>query len=100
LIERLDEACIAADSKDKKGTPLGPQIPEWLKNLPFSSLDFVKGNRQQVAGPLGAVPISSQEQQLLKDILNLMMGLRATYITVKLPENSYDPPEFTVDPTV
>ncbi|KAK7085564.1 Exportin 7 [Halocaridina rubra] len=100
VVHAPSEACIALDSNDKKSIPLGPQTPDWLLNRPYLSIDFIKRDHQEFVGPLGEVPCSSQEHKLIEDILHLMMGIEGIYITVEHPLNSYDPPKFTVDPTV
>ena len=38
---------------EKKHTHLGPEIPEWLDNRPYLSLDFIKSERLDDIGPLG-----------------------------------------------
>lgn len=48
----------------------------------------------------GKVASTSQEHQLIEDLLSLMMGIEGMYITVQPPAKHYDAPEFTVDPSV
>ena len=48
----------------------------------------------------GNIASTSQEHQLIEDVLNVMMGIEGMYITVQLPAKQYDPPQFTVDTSV
>ena len=48
----------------------------------------------------GNIASTSQEHQLIEDVLNVMMGIEGMYITVQLPVKHYDPPQFTVDTSV
>ncbi|XP_047741315.1 gamma-tubulin complex component 2 isoform X2 [Hyalella azteca] len=67
----------------------GPAIPHWMHNRPYGSLDFIASDRNpEDVGPLGDVAVSSQEQQLLEDVLSVMTGIEGTYITLsKQPPN-------------
>ncbi|MPC98871.1 Gamma-tubulin complex component 2 [Portunus trituberculatus] len=90
-IERMNES---------RAHHLGPTTPEWLDNRPYLSLDFVKVEQSQEGGVLGNIASTSQEHQLIEDVLNVMMGIEGMYITVQLPAKHYDPPQFTVDTSV
>ncbi|XP_063878278.1 gamma-tubulin complex component 2-like isoform X2 [Scylla paramamosain] len=90
-IERMNES---------RARHLGPTTPEWLDNRPYLSLDFVKVEQSQDGGILGNIASTSQEHQLIEDVLNVMMGIEGMYITVQLPSKHYDPPQFTVDTSV
>ncbi|XP_050723249.1 gamma-tubulin complex component 2-like isoform X1 [Eriocheir sinensis] len=79
---------------------VGPPTPEWLENRPYLSLDFVKAEERQECGFLGDIASTSQEHQLIEDVLSVMMGIEGMYITVQLPAKSYDPPQFTIDVSV
>ncbi|KAG0715937.1 Gamma-tubulin complex component 2 [Chionoecetes opilio] len=91
-MERAAEECRARH--------LGPPTPEWVDTRPYLSLDFVKGEKRQEGGVLGNIASTSQEHQLIEDVLYVMMGIEGTYITVQLPAKHYDPPQFTVDMSV
>ncbi|KAF2346204.1 Gamma-tubulin complex component protein [Trinorchestia longiramus] len=66
----------------------GPAIPYWMHHRPYGSLDFMASDRNpDDVGPLGDVGISSQEHQLLEDVLSVMTGIEGTYITL-----SQEPP--------
>lgn len=79
---------------------MGPPTPDWLNNSPYRSIDFVIEEMRPETAPLGEVPCSSQEHLLIEDLLSRMAGNEGIYITVEPASNSYDPPKFTVDPSV
>ncbi|ROT70212.1 Gamma-tubulin complex component 2 [Penaeus vannamei] len=89
----------AVERGEKKNT-LGPPTPSWLDNRPYHTLDFVQVEHRPDVGALGKVASTSQEHQLIEDLLSLMMGIEGMYITVQPPAKHYDAPEFTVDPSV
>ncbi|XP_069970961.1 gamma-tubulin complex component 2 isoform X2 [Penaeus vannamei] len=93
------EAMRAVERGEKKNT-LGPPTPSWLDNRPYHTLDFVQVEHRPDVGALGKVASTSQEHQLIEDLLSLMMGIEGMYITVQPPAKHYDAPEFTVDPSV
>ncbi|XP_037799698.1 gamma-tubulin complex component 2-like isoform X2 [Penaeus monodon] len=93
------EAMRAVERGEKKNI-LGPPTPSWLDNRPYHTLDFVQVEHRPDVGALGKVASTSQEHQLIEDLLSLMMGIEGMYITVQPPAKHYDAPEFTVDPSV
>ncbi|XP_042231927.1 gamma-tubulin complex component 2-like isoform X4 [Homarus americanus] len=94
------EALRSVERGEKRTVRLGPPTPTWLDNRPYLSLDFVKLEHRQAIGALGDVASTSQEHQLIEDVLSVMMGVEGMYITVQPPAKHYDAPEFTVDPSV
>ncbi|XP_076059068.1 gamma-tubulin complex component 2-like isoform X2 [Oratosquilla oratoria] len=100
LTHAPSEAHCQALGLEKKRAMLGPATPTWLSSRPYLSLDFIFSEKSSNAAPLGDVSVSSQEYQLLEDVLSVMLGIDGTYITVKPSGKPHLPPTFTVDSSV
>ncbi|XP_005091505.1 gamma-tubulin complex component 2 [Aplysia californica] len=77
-----------------------PQQPDWLFQRTHLTLDFmpsVAGPADENIIPLGTLPVYSQEQAVLSDLLLNMAGQEARYILPRPLSEKYAAKEFLID---
>lgn len=87
-------------SKSGISTDSSPSVTSWVQRRPSLSWDFSSHNILATTGPIGNIPPTSQENILIEDLLNILMGLPGYYIQPLELKDVYDPREFTIDKSV
>lgn len=95
-----------------------PEMPAWLTERPYLSCDFlppgtsshsrgVPGGKGGAGGPappvrIGSLPLETQQQAIMEDLLHLMMGLDGRHIVSRRLSDPLwdDARQFDVDPTL
>lgn len=67
-----------------------------LPSQPSLSWDFSTTSFPADVGPIANLPVSSQENLLIEDLLNILMGLHGNYIEPKELKDPYDVREFII----
>nr|CAD7424316.1 unnamed protein product [Timema monikensis] len=97
------EKRVDKQSKARHPSHHSPELPNWLSMRPSMSLDFVMDRASAptpFAAVLGAVPISSQENILLEDLLYCLGGVEGEYIVPNPLQGPYEPRTFTISSCV
>nr|CAD7264977.1 unnamed protein product [Timema shepardi] len=97
------EKRVDKQSKARHPSHHSPELPNWLSMRPSMSLDFVVDRASAptpFAAVLGAVPIGSQENILLEDLLYCLEGVEGEYIVPNPLQGPYEPRTFTISSCV
>ncbi|XP_067118956.1 gamma-tubulin complex component 2-like [Centruroides vittatus] len=80
-----------------------PHLPSWMAERLYVSWDFIIHPKQEVdcqtIGPVGALPISSQEDRLIEDLLYCLGGIEGNYINPQPINQENGIRNFTIDET-
>lgn len=77
--------------------PNTPTVISWVQRRPSMSWDFSIHN---LALPAPAIPIVSQENVLVEDLLNVLIGLPGCYIEAEYLKDSYGPRAFKINDSI
>lgn len=79
-----------------------PSVASWIQRRPSMSWDFSssKTNTHIPAGTIGNIPSNSQENILIEDLLNILIGLPGVYIEPDELRDEYAERTFTVSESV
>nr|CAD7589280.1 unnamed protein product [Timema genevievae] len=97
------EKRVDKQSKAHHPSHYSPELPNWLSMRPSMSLDFVVDRTSAptpFAAVLGAIPIGSQENILLEDLLYCLEGVEGEYIVPNPLQGPYEPRTFTISSCV
>ncbi|XP_076348938.1 gamma-tubulin complex component 2-like isoform X2 [Tachypleus tridentatus] len=86
------------DSTSRKNTGF-PVLPSWVKERPFMTWDFVMDSdiEENKVSPIGSLPVPSQEEQLIEDLLFCLGGIEGDLIISKPLVDPYGPRTFVID---
>lgn len=75
------------------------QFPQWVTDRRYLTWDFVPESKLDSchSGPIGALPVSTQENCLIDDILFCMAGVEGEYVHVKNSDDSKNEKLFAID---
>lgn len=76
--------------------PSTPTVSSWVQRRPSMSWDFSTHN----SNPIPAVPEVSQENVLIEDLLNVLIGLPGCYIEAEELKDIYGPRTFKINDNV
>lgn len=74
-----------------------PSVMSWVQRRPLMSWDF---SSHSFACPMPTVPAVSQENILIEDLLNVLIGLPGCYIEPDELKDVYGPRTFTINDNV
>lgn len=77
--------------------PSTPAMTSWVQRRPSMSWDFSLNN---LAHPIPAVPVISQENILIEDLLNVLIGLTGCYVEAEDLKDNYGPRNFKINDSV
>ncbi|KAF9412982.1 hypothetical protein HW555_008679 [Spodoptera exigua] len=106
LLKAVDESKkLVMKSFEDKETKLRPNwyssldLPSWQKDHPAMSWDFPK-EPTPIISSLSGVPIASQENIIIDDLLYIFSGVPGNYIVHQPVKDTYDPRTFLISDDV
>ncbi|XP_065159519.1 gamma-tubulin complex component 2-like isoform X2 [Atheta coriaria] len=93
----------ASAIKSSLSMSITPSVTSWIQRRPCMSWDFSVSSAS-LTHTINNIPVCSQENIIIEDLLNIFMGLPANFIEVQELKDPYDPREFVlndfIDPSV
>uniref|UniRef100_T1JH36 Gamma-tubulin complex component 2 n=1 Tax=Strigamia maritima TaxID=126957 RepID=T1JH36_STRMM len=89
----------------KKTSNQVPILPSWYYDRPYLSLDFVDAGRHEDivsdgVGPLGTLPLATQEHILLEELLYCLSGIEGDYIHAQPMADKMNGYSFSLDESI
>lgn len=96
------QTSLKAPCSVSSGIPKFPQVPDWVRNRANLTMDFVigPGDCRDPGAIMGAIPLPSQEHELLEDLLFCLGGISGEHIVALPLDNPYDQRAFQMDETI
>ncbi|XP_017775913.1 PREDICTED: gamma-tubulin complex component 2-like isoform X2 [Nicrophorus vespilloides] len=77
--------------------PSTPSVASWVQRRPSMSWDFSSRTSITTSHPINNIPATSQENILINDLLNILIGLPANYIEAQELKDPYESREFIIN---